>query len=90
MLVFGPLLDAVIIGSILLLLTVILRMLNTSRFIMMIPVILINLSALAILYWSYEFIRGFEGMGVAFLSFFLLLFSIPSWGVAIKKRKTSV
>lgn len=90
MLVFGPLLDAVITGSILLLLTVTLRMLNTPGFVMMIPVILIDVTALVLLYWSYAFIRGFEGMGVAFLSIFLLLFSIPSWFVANKKRKTLV
>lgn len=85
LLVYGPLRDAIIISIIILLVTILLKKLKVSRCFVNVPGILGMLGALGLLYWSYEFVRGFEGMGIAFLSFFLIMFLIPSLIIANEK-----
>ncbi len=84
-LILLPMRDAFLVATIIVVITLLLKKLKISRWFVNIPSILGILGSLGLLYWSLVFIRGFEAMGIIFLSFFLMIFLIPSLIIANQK-----
>lgn len=74
MLIFGPLLMAIIPGSIVLTITWWLTKKEFPLFIKMLPGALAVIAAIVLFYIGFVNVRGFEGAAYGFLSFFLLAF----------------
>lgn len=85
LLILLPMRDAFLVAAIILVITLLLKKLKISRWFVNIPSILGILGSLGLLYWSLVFVRGFEAMGIIFLSFFLMIFLIPSLIIANKR-----
>ncbi|MFJ7745166.1 YesK family protein [Peribacillus sp. NPDC097295] len=88
MMIFGPMLVALIPGIIIWTLTWWLSKKGVSPLIKMLPGTIAVISALILLYISIVYIRGFEGVGYGFLSFFLILVACVSFMISKGVRAT--
>lgn len=89
MMIFGPLLVAVLPGIFCILLTVLFRRRQWKLGIRLIPGSLLAAIALAMLWISVE-IRSFEGAAYGILAFFFFIFSLVCVMIASNKSKPSV
>lgn len=88
MMIFGPLLVALIPGIIIWTLTWWLSKKGVPHLIKMLPGTLAVISAFILFYISMVHIRGFEGAAYGFLSFFLLLVAFVSFLISKGVRVT--
>ncbi|WP_285767179.1 YesK family protein [Peribacillus sp. SI8-4] len=86
MMMFVPLLLALIPGMIILTLTSWLCKRGVSPFLKKLPGILTMMAAFTLFYIGYVHIRGFEGAAYGFLSFFLIIFAFISFMIGKKVR----
>ena len=86
MMLYGPLLGALILGGFILLLTWWLAKKRLSLLLISLPSLTTIVVALVLFYIGIVEIRGFEGVAYGFLSIFLITFAIISLILAKKTR----
>ncbi|QUW22611.1 hypothetical protein JSQ81_03225 [Sporosarcina sp. Marseille-Q4063] len=84
MMILVPFLTAVILGSIILLITWWFKKMHLSFFVRTIPGILTAITAIVLFYIGFVKIRGFEGAAYGIVAFFLIGFAVVSFIMAKK------
>ncbi|MEV9639562.1 hypothetical protein ABZ756_02540 [Mammaliicoccus sciuri] len=87
MMILAPFLTAVILGSIILLITWWFKKMHFSLFVQTLPGILTAITAIVLFYIGFVNIKGFEGAAYGFLAFFLISFAAISFEMAKKNKE---